>query len=162
MNIDTIIKLLEVIYYLAAIIGIPVAIVVFLLEKRQERRNREIDMYLQTADKYIQFLVLTIENPDLRVGDISDQDETIKESGFTAQQLTMYQILISTLEQAYYLYSTNSLRFNEYFWKVWREYSQWWMTRPEFRKAWEVIDPYCDPGFMKFMDAEFAKYQVVK
>lgn len=160
MNPDTLMRILEITYYISAIIGIPVAIVVFILEKRQERRNRDIDMYMQTAERYIQFLTLSLENPNLKVGDISDQDEIVKESGFTSQQLTMYQILISTLEQAFYLYNTNSLKSNEYFWKVWKEYIQWWVTKPDFRKAWKAIDPYCDPEFMKLIESELLKFDL--
>ncbi len=159
MKIETIRLFLETTYYVAAIVGIPVAIIVFIIEKRQERINREIDMYLQTTERYLQFLTLTFENPHIGCGDFNGDEEILIESGFSIQQISLFEILLITLEQCYYIYKKNGFNRGDKFGHVWLEYIVWWASRSDFRKAWAVIDPNLDPDFMTLMKSEFSKHE---
>lgn len=158
-DIETIKSILEALYYLAAIIAIPVAIVVFVLEKRQEQRNREIDMYLQTADRYIQYLTLTLEHSDLKCGEYTGHEPAITESGFSVDQIVLYEILMMTLEQSYFLYKKSGLSADNGMSRLWTQYIVWWASRPDFRRAWKAIDSYLDHDFVEFVEGEFAKHE---
>jgi hypothetical protein len=50
---------LEAASFAATIIGIPVATLIFLNEKRKERSAREVETYAYSNEKYIEFLALS-------------------------------------------------------------------------------------------------------
>ena len=60
--------------YVATIIGIPVATLIFLNEKRKERSAREVETYVYSNEKYIEFLKLCLEHSDLDCFDCSSRD----------------------------------------------------------------------------------------
>ena len=45
---------IEMLSYLATILGIPIAIILFVNEKRQERRDREYGTYHALDEKYLE------------------------------------------------------------------------------------------------------------
>lgn len=49
------------------VIGLPLAIGVFLLDQRRERRNEEDEVYQLLSDAYNDFLRVAIDNPDLHL-----------------------------------------------------------------------------------------------
>ena len=55
----------EIASYVVTVIGLPLAIGVFLLEQRRERRNEEDEVYQLLSDAYNDFLRVAIDNPDL-------------------------------------------------------------------------------------------------
>ena len=57
----------EIASYVVTVIGLPLAIGVFLLEQRRERRNEEDGVYQLLADAYNDFLRVAIDNPDLHL-----------------------------------------------------------------------------------------------
>ena len=60
-------RLITIIAHIAAILGIPLALFLFYDEKRKERRDREYGTYNALDDKYIAFLQLCIEHPELNL-----------------------------------------------------------------------------------------------
>ena len=61
--------------YVVTVIGLPLAIAVFLYEQRKERENEEEEVYQLLSDNYQDFLKVALENPDLR---LFSSDETTK------------------------------------------------------------------------------------
>ncbi len=59
--------ILEMLSYIATILGIPLALLLFWDEKRKERRDREYGTYDALDNKYIEFLQLLLEYPHLDV-----------------------------------------------------------------------------------------------
>jgi len=159
MTLEYIRDILEVAYYAAAIIGIPVGIVVFLLGKKRERENREIDIYLQSYDRYLTYLQMTLQYPSLECGEFRGDDKELLDSGLTVEQATMYSVLTMVLEQTYFLYKKSHLSKNSQFGYIWLEYIKWWAARPDFQKAWKIIDPWLEPELIKFIEAEMTKAQ---
>ena len=53
--------------YVVTVIGLPLAIAVFLFEQRKERENEEEEVYQLMSDSYQDFLKVALENPDLRL-----------------------------------------------------------------------------------------------
>ena len=57
----------ELMSYVVTVIGLPLAIAVFLYEQRKERENEEEEVYQLLSDNYQDFLKVALENPDLRL-----------------------------------------------------------------------------------------------
>src|SRR3954449_5515145 len=92
----------ELASYVVTIIGLPFAIVIFVLEQRKERQNEEEEIFQRLSDEYREFLKLVLENADLhllRKGtrhlDLTDEQEE--------RRLAIFGILISLFERAYLL-----------------------------------------------------------
>jgi hypothetical protein len=145
------------IYYLFAIIGIPVGICVFLWEKHKERAEREIDIYLQSCDRYIDYLNNTLAHPDLKCGEFRGDEQSLLTSGLSVQQITMYSILMMVMERTYFLYHRSRITGRNEYWTIWGEYIKWWATREDFQKAWRVIDPWLNPKLTELIENEIRK-----
>lgn len=55
---------LEALSYVVTIIGLPLAIVVFVLDRRRDRQMDEEEIYLRLSDEYADFMRLVIDNAD--------------------------------------------------------------------------------------------------
>ena len=161
-NLEAYRDVLSVIYYLATIIGIPVSICVYLWEKRKERTAREMEIYVQTYDRYISYLQQTLEHKELRCGEFTGDEPSLKKSGFSVEQITLYTILTLTLEQAFYLYHKLNLCKKDDFGNTWLDYIAWWTTRPDFQKAWGTIDGWYEAGFKAFVNEKIAEAQATQ
>ncbi|NOT29460.1 MAG: hypothetical protein HOP15_03320 [Planctomycetes bacterium] len=143
---------LEALSYLATIIGIPVAIGVFWYEKRKERIAGELETYMRSNDKYIGYLTLCLQHPQLMGFDISPDEEDVKTSGLSVEQLTLFTILISTMETGFLLYRTQGSAIKESQYKGWHEYMSYWASRDAFRKAWRAVSSQFDSEFESAMN----------
>jgi hypothetical protein len=57
----------EVASYVVTVVGLPLAIVIFIFEQRRERRNEEDEVYQLLSNAYNDFLRVVIDNADLRL-----------------------------------------------------------------------------------------------
>ncbi len=57
----------ELLSYIVTVIGLPMAILVFALEKRKERQNEEDAVYESISEKYQEFLRVVLDHPDLHL-----------------------------------------------------------------------------------------------
>jgi hypothetical protein len=56
-------EIIQICSNIATILGIPIAIILFINEKRKERRDREYGTYNALDEKYLDYLKLCMENP---------------------------------------------------------------------------------------------------
>ena len=110
---------LEALSYLATIIGIPVAIAVFLLEKRKDRFQQERETYVEANGRYIDYLTMCLEHPDLDCFEFTKDDPDLKEAGMDVKKLTALTILISLLESGYVLYRNQHTSARSTQWRGW-------------------------------------------
>ena len=125
----------ELMSYVVTIIGLPFAIIVFLLEQRKERQNEEEEIFQRLSDEYREFLKLVLDNADLqllrREGVRPDLSDEQKERRFA-----IFGILISLFERAFLLvYEEDMDKQARRLWKSWEDYMGEWVRRPEFREA---------------------------
>lgn len=52
---------------MVTVVGLPLAIYVFIFERRKERDSEEEEVYQLLSDNYQEFLKITLEHPDLRM-----------------------------------------------------------------------------------------------
>ena len=144
--------LLEALSYLATLLGIPAAIAVFMLEKRRERIDRENETHASAHDRYVSYLTLCLEHPDLDAFDVPKDDRAMIECGVPYQTLILFTIAISMLESAFLRYRHGRTKTLLKQWEGWNDYMKDWAQRAAFRRAWPVIGPQFSADFVAAMD----------
>lgn len=144
-------EILEALSYAVTIVGLPLAIAVYILDRRKERMNDDEEVYLQLADDYEKFLQLVLEHADLRLMTAS----AAALPQLTAEQLerrnVLFEILVALFERAYILvYEEKMTRQAARLWQTWEDYMREWCRRPDFRSVL--------PKLLEGEDADFARH----
>lgn len=119
--------------YVVTIIGLPFAILVYLLEQRRERKNEGEEIYQRLSDEYREFLKLVLDNADLQLlrqrGPLTALTEEQNE-----RKQAIFGILIALFERAYLLvYEERMDRQTRRLWQSWEDYMRDWCKRDDFR-----------------------------
>jgi hypothetical protein len=143
-------ELFEFLSYVVTVVGLPLAIIVFLFEQRKERENEEEEVYQMLSDAYTDFQKLVLDNPDLKLRSrsrlASDLTDEQKE-----RALAMFEILISLFERAYLLaYEPGMTDKQLRRWKTWEDFMREWCRRDDFRTQL--------PHLLQGEDADFAAH----
>jgi hypothetical protein len=140
----------ELLSYVVTVIGLPLAIFVFIYEQRKERDNEEEEIFQRLSDEYREFLKLVLDNADLQL---------LRREGtppsLTAEQkerrFAIFGILISLFERAYLLvYEDDMDKKARRLWRSWEDYMREWVRRTDFRDAL--------PELLEGEDEEFTQY----
>jgi len=139
----------ELASYVVTVIGLPLAIVLFLFEQRKERATEEDEVYQLLANAYNDFLKVVMDNPDLRLrSETATLDLTPEQQ---ERMLGLFDMLISLLERAYLTaYSENMTPLQRRRWNSWEDFMREWARRDDFY--------YRLPRLLKGEDPEFAAY----
>ncbi|HYP68363.1 MAG TPA: hypothetical protein VEP67_08950 [Thiobacillaceae bacterium] len=139
----------ELASYVVTVIGLPLAIAVFLFEQRKERENEDEAAYQLLSDAYTDFLKLVLVNTDLQLrtrDHVTDRTPDQRE-----RMMVLYEILIALFERAYLLaYDENMSVQKRRRWLSWEDYMREWCARADFRSAL--------PTLLQGEDADFAAY----
>lgn len=143
-------EMLEALSYLVTIVGLPMAILVYVLDRRRERMNDDEEVYLQLADDYEKFLKLVLQNADLRL-----LTKNVPALQLTEEQKerrdVLFEILIALFERAYILvYEEQMSRQAARLWRTWEDYMRVWCRRADFRAVL--------PELLEGEDADFARH----
>ena len=141
----------ELLSYIVTVVGLPLAIYIFVTERRKEQANDEEEIYLLLSDAYSDFLKLVIDNPDLRLlsntatPNLSDEQQE--------RMWAIFEILISVFERAYLLefepkMSADQLRR----WRSWEDFMREWCRRDDFRGILPRLLQGEDPDFAVYID----------
>jgi hypothetical protein len=140
----------ELASYIVTVVGLPLAIGVFLYEQRKERENEDEEAYQLLSDAYTDFLKLVLANPDLQlrtrthIANLSaDQRE---------RMMVLYEILIALFERAYLLaYEDDMPDRKRRRWLSWEDYMREWCGREDFRSALPELLHGEDPDFSRYI-----------
>jgi hypothetical protein len=136
----------ELLSYVVTVIGLPLAIFVFLYEQRRERDNEEEAVYQQLSDNYQDFLKVALDNPDLHLFSLEETPEL--DEGQRERMLIIFNMLISLFERAYLLlYEPHMNPKQARRWSSWEDYMREWLTRADFRASLPVLLRGEDPEF---------------
>lgn len=125
----------ELASYVVTVVGLPLAILLFLYEQRKERRNEEAELSQRLSDEYNGFLKLVLDNADLQLlrrhgGEQQFTDEQIE------RRLAIFGLLVSLFERAYIMvYEERMNRQTQRVWSSWEDYMREWCRRGDFRAA---------------------------
>jgi hypothetical protein len=143
--------LLQILTNIATILGIPIAIIVFLNEKAKERKEREYGTYNALDEKYLEFLRLVMEYPELDMFDIPLEKKTTLTPEQQIQQIAMFEILISLFERAALMYRDQSDEIKKTQWEGWNSYIEDWAKRTTFQELWERRGDQYEKEFVNYM-----------
>ena len=146
----------ELMSYVVTVIGLPLAIAVFLYEQRKERENEEEEVYQLLSDNYQDFLKVALENPDLRL--FSIEGTTTLNEDQKERQLIVFVMLTSLFERAYLLLHEDNMSARQARrWHSWEDYILEWCGRPEFRADLPRLLHGEDPDFVRYVEKLVAR-----
>ncbi|AFL79813.1 hypothetical protein Aeqsu_0299 [Aequorivita sublithincola DSM 14238] len=153
MDLTQIKLVLEIVGIIVTILGVPVAIYVFLAEKKRERLDRENGTYSTLDDRYIEFLKICLDHSELNIYEMDQK----KPKNFTDDQISQRKIIIEILiclfERAYLMYSDQEDAIKKRQWSGWNTYMQNWMENKQFRVLWiNYFNTQYDSQFLAHMN----------
>lgn len=139
----------ELLSYVVTVIGLPFAILVYVLDQRKERENEDEEVYQLLSDNYQEFLKVALENPDLRLFSAEHTSDLTPEQ--RERKLIVFSMLVSLFERAYLLLYDDAMSEKQARrWRSWEDYMREWCARPDFRNAL--------PQLLRGEDPEFGAY----
>jgi hypothetical protein len=154
-------EIFEFLSFVVTVVGLPFAIVVYLIDQRKERMNDQEEIFQRLSDEYREFLKLVLDNSDLYL--LRRESTRIE---FTEEQkerrLAIFGILISLFERAHLLvYEAKMDKQTRRMWQSWEDYMREWLRRADFRAALPTLLEGEDEEFTQYIrqlaDAELGK-----
>ena len=141
----------ELMSYVVTVVGLPLAISVFLFEQRKERENEEEEVYQLLSDNYQDFLKVALDNPDLRLFSAGSTDSLNAEQ--KERQFIIFTMLMSLFERAYLLLFEEDMSPRQARrWNSWEDYMLEWCRRPDFRASLPQLLHGEDPSFVRYVE----------
>lgn len=139
----------ELASFVVTVIGLPVAIAIFVYEQRKERDNEDEEVYQLLSDAYNDFLKLVLENPDLKLRSQAKTPNLTEEQ--QERMLVIFEMLISLFERAYLTaYDIRMTAKQQRRWHSWDDFMREWCRRDDF---YTLL-----PRLLHGEDADFAEY----
>lgn len=135
----------------ATVVGVPIALLLYRREKERDRRDKEYGTYHALDEKYLDFLKLCVDRPELRLYPRPRPLGSTAPRALREQQQASFEVLISILERAYLMYTQQRSEIREAQWTGWARFLDRISSEPEFWHLWERI------GASEF-DGNFAQY----
>jgi hypothetical protein len=140
----------ELASFVVTVIGLPVAIVIFIYQSRRERANEDEQEYQLLNDAYNDFLRVVLKHPDLHLRSNAptpnltpDQEE---------RMLVIFDMLIALFERAYLVaYAPNMAAVAARRWHSWDDFMREWCRRENFRSRLPQLLQGEDPEFSAYI-----------
>jgi hypothetical protein len=137
---------MEFFSYVATVIGIPLAIIVFIHQEHKERQAEQEEIYDDLMKHYADILEKLFEYPEL-----DQHDKPLASSEDGRRQRILYEMLVSLFERAFILLYGESDPAYRRMWNSWNDYIVTWIGRPNFRAVLPELMTGEDPAFVAFM-----------
>jgi hypothetical protein len=141
----------------ATALGIPIAIVVFLLDRHRARRDWELETYRALSDKYFDYLTILLGNPDLSTTETEWAKAGDRQRD--PRQDLLLQMAVNLVEAAFFLYRGHRSAFRRAQWSGWQAYLEDWCTHPAFVARWPEIIVQYDEEFQAHVRNTYQKSQ---
>ena len=139
-------EFMELLSYIATVIGIPLAIMTFISQERKERQSEQEEIYDKLMDHYAEIQEKLFEYPEL------DQHNTpLTDPEAARRQRILYEMLVSLFERAFILLHGETDPAYKRMWNSWLDYIESWSMRPNFRAVLPDMMQGEDPDFTDFM-----------
>jgi hypothetical protein len=148
----------EIASYVVTVIGLPLAILVFLYEQRKERENEEEEVYQLLSDNYQEFLKVALDNPDLRLFSAGSPELSEEQR---ERRFIIYSMLISLFERAFLLLHEEGMSARQARrWNSWDDYMSEWCRRPDFCALLPQLLHGEDPDFARYVNRRMSPSRV--
>lgn len=145
-------RILEFIYYVVIVLGVPTGLYQYIQAKRREREDWERHIFDEVSASYIAFQQLCLERPYLDVFDIPDERPVELTPLQAKEEMIAFTVLLSIFERAYLLYSEHPTPITAAQGREWDVHIRGYFERPNFRHAWQVGASSYDPRFVAYID----------
>lgn len=148
---------------LATFLGIPLAIILFMNEKQKERHEREYETYNSLDDKYLDFMKLLIDNPDIDFFQLTNKDIEEYQTEKRIRLISLFEYFISLLERSFLLYSDRDSEMKKLQWSGWVKYIEDCASKQGFQTMWKELGRgYYDERFCQFLETILEKKMIEK
>jgi hypothetical protein len=148
---------------LATLISVLLAVMLFIQGQRkeaaeharvaiQERELRVRDAYSSLDDKYLDYVKMCLEHPDLDVFDTPIVNPAARTAEQQRRESMILSTLLSILERAYLMYNSPSDEFERNQWAAWSAYMSAWSGRTNFQAEWANSKKEFAPNFAGYID----------
>jgi hypothetical protein len=152
----------ELASYVVTVVGLPFAIIVFMLEQKKERLNEDEEIYQRLSDEYAEFLQLLLSNADLKLMTAGSEDMVLTDEQAERKRI-IFDILVSLFERAFILvYEEKMSLQTRRLWSSWDDYIRSWCKRKDFRNSLGDLLQGEDPDFENYMKKILAEHSSVK
>jgi hypothetical protein len=139
----------EIASYVVTVLGLPLAIGIFVWQEIKERANEEEEGYQLLSDAYNDFLKIVLAHPDLHLRANEPLPNPTAEQN--ERMLVIFDMLISLFERAYLVaYSQGMTVQQKRHWNSWDDYMREWCRREDFFNALPLL--------LRGEDADFQAY----
>ena len=156
-------EIIETLSYLATVLGIPAALLLFVRDRRRERTARYRQSYADVDVAYVDFMKLCLENSDLSVLREEGKMRAALGEGLSDSELrrkwALYAILISVLERAFVNFYDCPEELRDHQWDGWEVYALDYLKIPEFRRVWNAIGSNFDERFFEHIEESLSRVE---
>ncbi len=140
----------ELASYVVTVLGLPMAIAIFLWQERNERANEEEEGYQLLSNAYNDFLKIVLAHPDLHLRTNEPLPNPTPEQN--ERMLVIFDMLISLFERAYLVaYKAKMSQEERRRWNSWDDYMREWCGRDDFHNALPLLLRGEDPDFQAYI-----------
>jgi hypothetical protein len=140
----------ELASYVVTVLGLPLAIAIFLWQERNERANEEEEGYQLLSNAYNDFLKIVLAHPDLHLRTNEPLPNPTPEQN--ERMLVIFDMLISLFERAYLVaYKEKMSQEERRRWNSWDDYMREWCRRDDFHNALPLLLRGEDPDFQAYI-----------
>ena len=140
----------ELASYMVTVVGLPVAIGIFLFEQRKERDNEDEEGYQLLSDAYNDFLKVVLANPDLQLRSASHTPNLTAEQ--QERKLIIFEMLVALFERAYLVaYAPPTAGAPGRRWNSWEDWMREWCRREDFCRHLPALLRGEDPDFSRYI-----------
>lgn len=138
---------MELLSYLATVVGIPLALATFIVQERKERQSEQQEIYDQMMEHYARIQDKLFQHPEL-----DEHDRPMANPEDQRRQRIIYDMLASLFERAFIMLHGEEDPDYKRMWNSWFDYITYWCRKKNFRDALPELMDGEDPAFVAFME----------
>jgi hypothetical protein len=138
---------MELLSYVATVVGIPLALATFIIQERKERQSEQQEIYDQMMEHYARIQDKLFQHPEL-----DQHDNPMSNPEDQRRQRIIYDMLASLFERAFIMLYGEADPDYKRMWNSWFDYITYWCKKQNFRDALPELMEGEDPDFIAFME----------
>lgn len=142
----TFLEFMELLSYVATVVGIPLALMTFIYQEKKERQNEQEEIYDKLMGHYTEIQEKLFEHPELDV-----HDRPLDNSEDARRQYILYQMVVSLFERSYILLASERDPAYQRMWNSWEDYIRDWIKHANFRESLPRLMEGEDKDFVMYM-----------
>lgn len=139
---------MELLSYLATIIGIPMAIYIFAHQEKKERRIELQEIFDKLMAHYTDIQEKLFEYPELDI-----HDKALADPEDQRRQYILYEMVVSLFERSFMLLHGEDDPEYKRMWNSWVDYIKQWLVHKNFRDQLPLLMEGEDKDFVSYMSA---------